>query len=48
MSHIIVKDEFIILRELIEADIEDNIQWNTIDSEWQLWDAPWENESYSF
>lgn len=45
MSEIIAKDEFIILRELREADIENNIRWNTIDTEWQLWDAPWENEN---
>ncbi len=23
------------------ADIEDRIYWETVETEWQLWDAPW-------
>ena len=34
----------IILREYRESDIEDEIRWNTIETEWALWDAPWEME----
>ncbi len=32
----------IILRDFMEADIEDMIHWETVETEWQLWDAPWE------
>ncbi|MCK9524660.1 MAG: GNAT family N-acetyltransferase [Limnochordia bacterium] len=34
----------VILRDFIESDIEDRIRWETVETEWQLWDAPWENE----
>ena len=34
----------IILRNMINSDIEDDIRWNTIETEWALWDAPWEME----
>lgn len=34
----------IILRDMREADIEDDIRWNTVETEWALWDAPWEME----
>lgn len=33
----------VILRNLISSDIEDMIKWQRIETEWQLWDAPWEN-----
>lgn len=37
----------IILRDMVESDIEDNIRWNTIEREWELWDEPWEpDESF--
>ena len=26
-----------------EKDIADDIRWNTTDTAWTLWDAPWEN-----
>ena len=42
---IICKD--IILRELIESDIEKRIHWETVETEWQLWDAPWDYEGLS-
>lgn len=32
----------IILRDKIEADIDDYIIWNTAQTEWMNWDAPWE------
>ncbi len=41
MGKIIAKDDHIILRNLCETDIDNNIRWNTIDTEWRLWDAPW-------
>ena len=34
----------IVLRDMVESDIEDDIRWNTIETEWALWDAPWEME----
>ena len=30
----------IVLRDMIEADIEDWIRWDSIDTEWMDWDAP--------
>lgn len=39
---VVAEGEYIILRELREVDIKDDIRWNTIDTKWQLWDAPWE------
>jgi RimJ/RimL family protein N-acetyltransferase len=37
-----IKNNKVILRDFIEADIEDEIYWETVETEWQLWDAPWE------
>ena len=34
----------IVLRDYREADIEDDIRWNTVETQWALWDAPWETE----
>lgn len=34
----------IVLRDMVETDIEDDIRWNTVETEWALWDAPWEME----
>ena len=34
----------IILRDMTEADIEDHIRWNTVETDWTHWDAPWESE----
>lgn len=36
--------EDIILRDMVKSDIEDDIRWNTTETEWALWDAPWEME----
>ncbi len=33
------------LRDFIETDIHDRIYWETVETEWQLWDAPWEYDS---
>ena len=32
----------IILRDMTEADIEDDIRWYTVETDWSNWDAPWE------
>ena len=34
----------IVLRDYRESDIEDDIRWSTVETEWALWDAPWEME----
>ena len=34
----------IILRDMTEVDIEDHIRWNTAETDWAHWDAPWESE----
>ena len=41
-----MKIEFdsIILRDMIESDIEDYVRWFTVEREWENWDAPWEKE----
>ena len=31
----------IILRDMNKHDIDDYIKWDTVDTEWQDWDAPW-------
>lgn len=40
-----LKDDQIILRDFKDSDIEKRIYWETTETEWQLWDAPWETES---
>lgn len=35
----------VILRDFIESDIEKRIYWETVATEWQMWDAPWEYEN---
>ena len=34
----------IVLRDYRESDIEDEVRWNTLDTAWGDWDAPWERE----
>lgn len=34
----------LILRDMIEADVEDYVRWFTVETEWMNWDAPWETE----
>ena len=34
----------IILRDFLTSDIEKRIYWETVETEWQQWDAPWEYE----
>ena len=36
-----IKYENIILRDMIEFDIEDHIRWMFSETEWRNWDAPW-------
>ena len=37
-----LKYKNIILRDMEENDLDDYIRWNTTETEWQDWDAPWE------
>ena len=37
-----IKYEHIILRDMIESDIEDYVRWFTTETEWSNADAPWE------
>lgn len=39
-----IKFENIILRDMIESDIEDYVRWFTVEREWENWDALWEKE----
>ncbi len=39
-----IKYQSVVLRDMRESDIEDEIRWNTIETQWALWDAPWEME----
>ncbi len=41
-----IEHKNIVLRDMTETDIEDNIRWNTVETEWALWDAPWEMEDF--
>jgi len=42
-----IEFENIILRDMIESDIEDYVRWFTVEREWENWDAPWEKEDSS-
>lgn len=39
-----IEFENIVLRDMIESDIEDYVRWFTVEREWENWDAPWEEE----
>ena len=43
-----IKGQKVILRDFIENDIEDRIRWETTETEWLEWDAPWEMEEEHF
>lgn len=34
----------VILRDLTKEDVVKRIYWNTVDTEWQKWDSPWQYE----
>ena len=40
-----LKNANIILRDLQKSDIEKRIYWEKEETEWQMWDAPWEYEN---
>ncbi|WP_426351295.1 GNAT family N-acetyltransferase [Alloiococcus sp. CFN-8] len=37
-----IKGESIILRDYVESDIDDDIYWETVETEWKFWDSPWD------
>ena len=37
-----IKYEDIILRDMVDSDIQDYVRWFTKETEWGNWDAPWE------
>ena len=41
-----IKYKDVVLRDYRESDIEDEVRWNTVDTDWGLWDAPWEKEEH--
>jgi len=43
-----LRNEKIVLRDPIESDIDDRIRWETAQTEWLEWDAPWETEEKPF
>ena len=42
-----LKNDSVILRDFIQSDIQKRVYWETVENEWQLWDAPWEYEGKS-
>ena len=38
-----IRHRDIVLRDMIESDIEDIIQYMTVETQWSDWDAPWES-----
>ncbi len=34
----------IVLRDMETRDIDDDIRWNTVETQWADWDAPWEKD----
>jgi len=42
-----LKTQDIILRDFQQSDIEKRIYWETVETEWQQWDGPWEYEGMS-
>ena len=42
-----MKNKNIILRYIKEEDINDYIRWTTVETEWNEWDAPWEDDDLS-
>lgn len=39
-----LENDHLILRDFLQSDMEKRIDWEQSETEWQLWDAPWEYE----
>jgi RimJ/RimL family protein N-acetyltransferase len=37
----------LVLRDFRESDVADFVRWETVETEWQLWDGPWDYEGRS-
>jgi len=44
---IIIETERLILRDMLPEDISERIRFETTETDWQLWDGPWEYEGLS-
>lgn len=44
---IYLNDGLVLLRDLQQSDIEKRIYWETLETEWKLWDGPWHYENLS-
>ena len=42
-----MESERLRLRDLQEEDLPVRFHWNTVETEWMLWDGPWESEGKS-
>lgn len=42
-----IGNDKVVLRDFEQGDIEKRIYWETVETEWQQWDAPWEYEGLS-
>lgn len=42
-----LNNDLVVLRPMVESDIADRIRWETVDTEWQAWDGPWDYEGKS-
>lgn len=42
-----LENDKVILRDMICADVEDRIYWQSVETEWMDWDAPWESDPCS-
>ena len=45
---IYLNDGLVLLRDLQQSDIEKRIYWETQETEWKLWDGPWQIENLTF
>ena len=43
-----IEGKKVILRDFIESDIDDRILWETVEKEWQDWDALWKRDEDNF
>lgn len=42
-----IREGGVLLRDMVPSDIDDYLRWETVETEWQLWDAPWDYEDRS-
>ncbi|HWQ59162.1 MAG TPA: GNAT family protein [Clostridia bacterium] len=42
-----LENDKVILRDMIASDADDRVRWQTVETEWLDWDAPWESDPAS-